>query len=244
VLVNEAFVKRYFPGRDAVGRRLMFGGSNHPVLDREIVGVIADIRKEVRAPAKETVFIPYAQWETPENLTFYVRGADNQGGLADTVRQVARSLDPSVPLRRVKPLETVVMDSLYTDRLIALLSAAFGILATLLAAMGLYGVVAYAVARRTPEIGIRVALGALPADVLRLVLKEAGAMAATGIAIGLALAWGLSRYLKSELFGVKADDPAIFAAAAGVLLLAAFLAAFAPGRRAARIDPISALKYE
>jgi predicted permease len=244
VLVNEAFVKRYFAGRDAVGRRLMFGRSNHPVLDREIVGVVADFRTEVREPAKETVYMPYAQWETPESLTFYVRGADNQAGLADTVRQIARGMDSNVPLRRIKPLTVLVSDSIYTDRLIALLSAAFGVLATLLAALGLYGVVAYAVARRTPEIGIRMALGALPGDVLRMVLKEAGGMAAAGVAIGLAGAWGLSRYLRSELFGVRADDPTIFAGAALVLLAVAFLAALVPGRRAARIDPMAALKYE
>jgi len=244
VVVNEAFARRYFAGRDPLGHRMMFGGSNKPVLDMEIVGVVADFHKEVREAEKETLFIPYAQWKTPEELTFYVRGAESADGLAGTVRQVARSLDPNVPLRKVKPLDLVVQDSIYTDRLIALLSAAFGVLATLLAAIGLYGVVAYAVTRRTPEIGIRVALGALPGDVLRMVLKEAAGMAAVGIAIGLAGAWGLSRYVKSELFGVRADDPAIFAAAAAVLLAVAFLAAVGPGRRAARIDPIRALKYE
>jgi predicted permease len=242
VLVNEAFVKRYCAGRNPIGLRFQFGASDPPKFDRQIVGVVADFRKEVREPAKETVFLPYAQWDTPEGLTFYVRGA--AAGLAGTVRQVARSLDPNVPLREIKPLNVVVQESIYTDRLIALLSAAFGVLATLLAALGLYGVMAYAVARRTSEIGIRMALGALPGDVLRLVLREAGGLAAVGVAAGLAGAWGLSRYLKSELFGVRADDPAIFAAAAVVLLVVAFLAAFVPGRRAARIDPIVALKYE
>ena len=244
VLVNETFARRYFAGANPVGRHLMFGNSNHPVLDREIVGVVADIRKEVRDAAKETVFMPYAQWATPENLTFYVRGADSESGLGATVRQVARSLDPNVPLRRVKAVNLVLLDSIYTDRLIALLSAAFGVLATLLAALGLYGVVAYGVARRTPEIGIRVALGALPRDVVGMVVKEAGSMAALGVAIGLAAAWGFSRYLKSELFGVQADDPVIFGAAALVLLSVALLAAYGPGRRASRIDPIKALKYE
>jgi len=244
VVVNEAFAKRYFAGRDPVGRRLMFGASNRAVLDREIVGVAADMRREVREPAKETLFLPYAQWETPERLTFYVRGAGDEAGLAATVRQLARAMDPNVPLRNVKPLTVLVSDSIYTDRLIALLSAAFGALATLLAAIGLYGVMAYAVARRTPEIGIRMALGALPGDVLRMVLTEAGAMAGVGVALGLAGAWGLSRYLGSQLFGVKADDPAIFAGGAAVLLVVAFVAAFVPGRRAAHIDPIAALKYE
>jgi len=244
VVVNETFARRYFAGRDALGHHMMFGSSNHPVLDMEIVGVVADFHKEVRDKQKETVMIPYAQWKTPEGVTFFVRGAENADAIVSTVRQVAREADPNVPIRRPRPLDVVVQDSIYTDRLIALLSTAFGILATLLAAIGLYGVLAYAVARRTPEIGIRVAMGALPRDVLGMVLKEAGSMAVVGVAVGLAGAWALSRYIKSELFGVNADDPVIFATAAFVLLAAAFLAAYGPGRRASRIDPIRALKYE
>ena len=244
VLVNQAFVKRYFAGRDPIGQRLMFGGGSHPVLDREIVGVVADFHKQVRDPAKETLFYPYAQWKTPERLEFYVRAAENHSPLPASVRQIARAMDSNIPLRRMEPLETAIGDSIYTERMIALLSAAFGVLATLLAALGLYGVVAYSVARRTSEIGIRMALGAVPSDVVGMLMKEAGGMTAVGVSIGLASAWALSRYLKAELFGVRADDPAIFAAAAVALLAVAFLATLVPGLRAARIAPISALKYE
>ncbi len=244
VLVNEAFVRRYFNGRDALGRRLMMGESNHPVLDREIVGVVADTRKEVREPAKETIYFPYLQWERPTRLTFYVRGAGDETRLASAVRQLVTSMEANVPVRNVKPLALQVRESIYTDRLIAILAIAFGALATLLSAIGLYGVVAYAVARRTSEIGVRMALGAVPADVIRMLLKEAGQTAVTGIAIGLAGALALSRYVQSQLFGVKAADPAVFAGAAGLLALVALAAALVPGRRASRINPVSALKWE
>ena len=244
VVVNEAFVKRYFAGRDPIGRRMMIGGSNKPVLDREIVGVVADTRKEVREPAKETFYYPYAQWDRPTRLTFYIRGAGDENRIATTIRRVAREMDASLPVRNVKPVTVIVRESIYSDRLIAMLSMAFGVLATLLAAIGLYGVVAYAVARRTSEIGLRMALGAVPGDVLLMVLREAGAMAGAGIAIGLAAAVVAGRLVASQLFGVKSADPKILAAAAAVLAVVAVVAALVPGRRAARINPVSALKYE
>ena len=244
VVVNEAFVKRYFAGRDPVGRRLMFGASNKPVLDREIVGVAADVRSDVKKPAKETIFTPYLQWDRPARLTFYVRASGDEDRLATTVRQLVRSLDANVPVRNVKPVIVQVEESIYSDRLIAMLSVAFGVLATLLAALGLYGVVAYAVARRTPEIGMRIALGAVPADVIRMVLLDAGRTAGAGIAIGLLGSWLLSRYVQSQLFAVEASDPAVFAGAAAMLAVVAMAAAFVLGRRAARIDPLAALKYE
>ncbi len=244
VVVNEAFAKRYFAGRDAIGRRLMRGASNHPVLDHEIVGVAADSHVDVRKPPKETFFFPYAQWKKPERLTFYVRTAGDENRLAAEIRQVVRAADANVPAGNLTPMDVRIRETIYTDRLIALLSGAFGLLATLLAAIGLYGVVAYAVAQRTAEIGIRMALGAPPAGVLRMILWEAGRMAGAGIAIGLVAAIALSRLLESQLFGVQAADPAILAAAALLLAAIALVAAFVPGWRASRIDPISALKYE
>jgi predicted permease len=244
VLVNEAFARRYFAGRNPVGRHLMFGGGSHPVLDREIVGVAADSRTEVRTPPKITVYMPYAQWVKPERLMFYLRTAGDQTRLAGDIRRVVREADPNLPIATIQPLEVRIRERLYTDRLIAMLSTAFGVLATLLAAIGLYGVIAYAVTRRTSEIGIRMALGAVPANVLRLILREAAAMAALGIAIGLAAALALSRLVQSQLFGVEAADPRVYAAAAACLAAVALLAAAIPALRAARIDPVKALKYE
>ncbi len=244
VVVNEAFAKKYFDRKDPVGRRMAIGESNHPVLNLEIVGVAADSRVEVRKPASETWYFPFAQWGQPERLQFYVRTAGDPDRLASGVRQAVRTADPDVPMGALKPMDVWIAESIYVERLIAMLSGAFGVAATLLAAIGIYGVVAYAVARRTAEIGIRMALGAQPARVLRMILLEAGSMAALGIAIGLAAAFGLSRLVASQLFGVKPADPAVFAGAAGVLALVALAAALVPGWRASRIQPVQALKYE
>jgi predicted permease len=244
VAINEAFARKYFAGRNPIGGRIMIGGSNHPVFDHEIVGVAADTHIAVRDQPKETIFTPYAQWNRPGRLVYYVRTAGDTRGLASTIRQVVRAADASVPMGDLKPVEVHIQDSMYSDRLIAMLSAAFGLLATLLAAIGLYGVIAHAVTRRTAEIGVRMALGAKPSVVLRMVLLEAGRMAAVGIVIGLAAALALSRLVESQLFGMKAADPAIFAGSAGLLAAVALVAAFAPGWRASKIEPVTALKYE
>ncbi len=244
VVVNDAFVRRYLAGKDPIGRRLMFGGSNHPVFNREIVGVIPDIHNGVRDQAKETIYMPYEQWDKPERLVFYIRANGDAARLTANIRRVVREVDPNIPVMTIQPLDLKIRDSLYTEQLIALLSEAFGALATLLAAIGLYGVVAYAVARRTPEIGIRMALGAVPVQVVLMILREAGAMAAAGIAIGLGGALALSRLVDSQLFGIKAANPVVLGGAAGVLALVALLAAILPSWKAARIDPVRALKYE
>ena len=244
VVVNETFARKYFAGRNPIGGHLMIGGSNHPVFDHEIVGVAADVHISVRDKPEETIFTPYAQWNRPGRLVYYVRTAGDAGGLASTIRQLMRAEDPNVPMGDQKTMEINIQDDIYTDRLIAMLSAAFGFLATLLAAIGLYGVIAHAVARRTAEIGVRMALGAQPAVVLRMILWEAGRMAALGIGLGLMAAYLASRYIESQLYGMRAADPAIFTAGAALLAAVAVVAALVPGWRASKIDPVAALKYE
>ena len=244
VIVNETFARKYFAGRNPIGSHLMQGGSDHPVFDHEIVGVAADTHTGVRDQPKETYFIPYAQWKRPERLVFYVRTAGDTGGLASTIRQVVRALDPNVPMGELSPMEVHIQDDIYTDRLIAMLSGAFGLLATLLAAIGLYGVIAHSVTRRTAEIGVRMALGAQPAVVLRMILVEAGRMAGAGIVIGLIAAFAVSHYVESQLYGMKAADPTVFTAGAVLLAVVAVAAALVPGWRASRIEPVVALKYE
>jgi predicted permease len=244
VVVNEAFAKKYFPGRNPLGGHFMIGGGNHPVFDHEIVGVAADTHVEVRDQPKETFFFPYAQWKRPEAITFYVRTAGDTGGLAETIRAVVRAADPNVPVGGLKPVDVKIRESIYTDRLIAMLSGAFGLLATLLAAIGLYGVIAHAVTRRTAEIGVRMALGAKPSEVLRMIVWEAGRMAGVGILIGLVAAFAISRLVESQLYGMKANDPAIFASGAVLLVVVALAAALVPGWRASKIEPVVALKYE
>jgi predicted permease len=244
VVINETFAKKYFAGRNPIGGHLMVGGSSHPVFDHEIVGVAADTHIDVRTKPVETFFLPYAQWKTPGRLEFYVRTAGDTGGLASSIRQVVRAADPNIPMGELQSIDVRIGNDIYTDRLIAMLSGAFGLLATLLAAIGLYGVIAHAVTRRTAEIGVRMALGAQPAVVLRMILWEAGRMAGVGIAIGLIAAFLVSRYVESQLYGMKAADPAVFAAGAALLAFVAVAAALVPGWRASRIEPVAALKYE
>jgi predicted permease len=244
VVVNESFVTRYFGGQNPMGRHVAMLGPKATAVDREIVGVAADVRTNVRRETGPTVYFPYTQRETPARLAFYVRVTGDDGRLAAAIRRAVREADAGLPVPEVKPVELRINESLYTTRLVAVLSTAFGILATLLAAIGLYGVIAYAVARRTGEIGVRMALGALPGDVVRMVLADAGRMVAAGIAIGLAAALVLSRYVESQLFGIQAADLAVYAGAAGALAAVAALAAFVPARRASRIDPVTALRHE
>ncbi len=244
VVVNEAFVKRYCKGRNPLGLHMMLGGGSHPVLDHEIVGVAGDSRASSREPANEALYYPFSQSDKPDRLMFYVRSAGDASGLGNSIRAAAREADANVPLYSMFPITLRIADSIYGERLLAMLSIAFGALATLLAALGLYGIVAFTVARRTAEIGLRMALGAQPGDMLRMVVMEAARLALAGIAIGSAGALALSRLVQAQLFGVKAADPLILTGAAALLALVALGAALAPGLRAARIDPMLALKYE
>jgi putative ABC transport system permease protein len=214
------------------------------VLDREIVGVVADIRGKSREPARETIYYPNSQWGSPDRMMFYVRSAGDPGALGPSIRAAARAADANVPLWEMSPLTLRIADSINAERLLAMLSIAFGVLATLLAALGLYGIVAFTVARRTAEIGLRMALGAQPGDMLRMVVLEAARLALVGIAIGSAVALAVSRLVESQLFGVEAANPVILTCAAALLALVALGAAMMPGLRAARINPVAALKYE
>jgi ABC-type antimicrobial peptide transport system permease subunit len=177
-------------------------------------------------------------------MVFYLRAVGSETRLAAAIRTAVREADAGLPVPEIQPVELRIRESLYTERLVAVLSSAFGILATLLAAVGIYGVIAFAVARRTAEIGVRMALGALPAAVLRMVLLDAARMVAAGVVIGLGAAFALSRYVESQLFGIQAADLPIYAGAAGALAAVAALAALVPAWRASRIDPVSALRYE
>jgi predicted permease len=244
VLVNEAFAKHYFGSDNPIGRRFMFGASNQRPFDQEIVGVVADFRNGARRPPAESVYIPYARDRPAPRLTFYLRTTGSESALAGEVRKLVRSMDPGVPVGDPAPMRNLIRDSIYVDRLIAILAAAFGMLATVLAAIGLYGVVAYTIALRTGEIGVRMALGALPGNILRMFLKQTSVTIVTGLVIGGAGALALSRLVQSRLFGIEAMDPAMLLAAGAALTLVALVAVFFPARRASRIDPLRALKYE
>lgn len=244
-LVSESMAKRFFPGRNPLGMHFAFGGGNGVKPDIEIVGVVKDVKQEhVSSTIQPYVYIPYAQRTKITGMTFYVRSERDPLLLASSLQGVVRQMDANLPVYDLKTMERVVEEDLFSARMVAVLSAAFAGLAALLAALGIYGVLAYVVVQRTREIGIRMALGAVAGHVRLLILREVGLMVLIGVAVGLPAAYGLARLSESLLFGVHASDPAVYAVALGLIGLIALAACFIPARRATRVDPLVALRYE
>jgi putative ABC transport system permease protein len=247
-VVNEAFVQRYLGGASPVGLHLGIGedpGTKTPI---EIVGVARNTKYiDIREKPTPQVYFPYVEAGQIENLTVYVRTVSDPAAMTDVVRRQVAALDSSMPIYNVRTLDERVEASVVNERLIATLSAMFSGLATLLAVVGLYGVMAYTVARRTREIGIRMALGAVGGDVARRVLGEAGRLVLAGLALGLAGAWGIARLVQSvetPLYGVQPLDAVTLGVASIGLVAVSALAAFIPARRAAGVSPMSALRDE
>jgi predicted permease len=244
-IVNERFAKKYFKDGAALGRHIGMGGNPGTKLDIEIVGIARDTKYEsMRDEVPFEVYQPYTQTDFVIGMTAYVRTARPPEQAFPTVRQVVNSLDSNLPVSEMKTLEQQQEESLITERLVATLSAAFGILATLLAAIGLYGVMAYIVAQRTREIGVRIALGAETSDVLWMVMKEVALLAAIGIVIGLSASYGVTRFAQSQLYGIQANDTFSIAMATLGIASVAFTSGLIPARRAAHVDPIRALRWE
>ena len=244
VVVNEAFAKRFARAGNLLGKHMAFSTGN-AVPDYEIIGIVRDTKYvSLRDEPQPFVWRGFAQVDRLDGATFYVRTLRDENGLGPDIRRLVRGMDANLPVYEMQSMQVRVEESIYRDRMVATLASAFGALATLLAAIGLYGVVAFNVARRTAEMGLRMALGALPGDVLALVMREVGWMVASGAVSGLAAAWLLGRYVQSQLYGVTAKDPLVFAGAATILMAVAMAAGFIPARRASRIDPIVALRYE
>jgi len=243
-MINETAAQSFFGNQNPLGRHFGFGG-RRGIADIEIVGVVKDdkglgLKREV----PRFVYVPYMQANSVTHMTVYVRTMQAPSQMTATLRRVVQQADADLPVADMKTMNTQVDEFLFTERLVAILSAVFGCLATLLAAVGLYGVMAYTVSRRTREIGIRVALGASRAEVVRLVMREVGWMAAIGIAIGLPGAIAIGRLIQSQLFGLAAYDPFTLALATAALAAAALLAGYIPAARATRIDPMVALRHE
>jgi putative ABC transport system permease protein len=241
VVVNEAFVRTYFPGGDALGARLRFS----PRLPAfTIVGIVADakVRGAREAPRVET-FAPYWQFTEP-GMNIILKAAGNPAQLAGPLRQAVASIDPNVPVSPVTILSELVSGSIEQPRFFATLALAFAIVALALAAIGLYGVMAYSVSQRTAEIGVRMALGASPFEVFRLVIGDGLRVTAAGLAVGTIGSFMVARWLATLLFGVGPGEPVVFLSTAALLLLVAAAACLIPARRATRVDPMIALRAE
>ena len=244
-VVSEAMAKRFFPGRNAVGMHFAFGGGNKTVPDILIVGVVKNVQQEhVSTTPQPYAYIPYAQRPKLQKMAFYVRTERDPLLAATSLQEVVRQLDANLPVYELKTMQRVVDEDLFSARMVATLSAAFAGLAALLAALGIYGVLAYVVVQRTREIGIRMALGAAAGDVRLLIMREVGLMVLLGVGCGLPAAYLLGRYSESQLFGVHASDPLVYASGLALIAGIALAACFLPARRATRVDPLVALRYE
>jgi predicted permease len=242
-IINETMATYFFGKDNPLGHRIGWGRGS--ATDIEVVGVAKDSKTStLRQQARRFVYVPYMQEDELGSMTFYVRARGDASAVGASIRQVAQRVDPNLPIYEMKTMARVMDESLFLERMVAALSVAFGALATLLAAIGLYGVMSYSVARRTREIGIRMALGAERNSVMWLVLKEVAAMVVIGVAVGVPLALALSRIVQSQLFDLSANDPIAIAASAAILAFVALAAGYLPARRATRVDPMIALRYE
>jgi predicted permease len=244
-IANERFVKKYFGNANPIGRRVGFGDNPNTPTPIEIIGVVADAKyTDVRDEVQRQLFFPYLESRNAGGFTVYLRTTLDSNSAFAIARDTIRELDANLPMSGLRTFERQIEQSLRSERMIATMSGAFGALATILAIVGVYGVMAYTVARRTREIGIRMALGASATRIAWLVVREILTIAAAGMAIGLPLAWWLSRYVEAQLYDVKPMDPLAVAAAMIALTLVAAVAGIIPSRRATRVNPVTALRYE
>jgi putative ABC transport system permease protein len=246
-IVDETLARQYWPNEDAIGKRLAIGGTpapGQPIPWMTIVGIVAHVKNYgVDQPSRIETYIPNAQ-QPGSGGNVVIRTSGDPGAAASALRAAVHAVDPDIPLFDLRPLENLVADASAPRRLSVTLIASFAFLALVLAAVGIYGVMAYAVAQRRHEIGIRMALGAQPGEVLRMVLRQGLYLAGAGIAVGLLGALGLSRLIAGLLFQVSAHDAFTFTFGAFVLAAIALLACWIPARRATRVDPVVALRYE
>ena len=243
-IVSEAFKRKFSPNEEIVGKYMQIGSGAKN--DTEIVGVARDSKySDVKRAAPPVFFSPYRQDKQLASVSLYVlaRGLP-PGELASPIKKTVAGLDPDLPIERMRTFEAQVEDNIFLDRMITSMATAFAALATFLAAVGLYGVLAYSVARRTREIGIRLAIGADPKSVRRMLLKEVGILALIGVAIGAPAAIALAKFAEPLLYGLKSYDPVVIIAATVLILAVALVSGYAPARLAMNVEPLAALRHE
>jgi putative ABC transport system permease protein len=243
-VISHSMAGAVWPGQDPIGKHLRLGAKDSKEPWRTVVGVVADIKQSAFDPEPgRTTYVPFAQ--VPEaSSSLAVRTSRDPLALAGAVREQVRTLDADQPAYDIRSLEQVVSDNLSGVEFSARTMVVFGFVAVVLAAAGIFAVMAYYVVQRTHEIGVRVALGARPSDVLGLVMGSAGAMVGAGLVLGVAGAFGMAHALSSVLFGVLQIDVTVFASLTALLAFVAALAAYVPARWATRVDPMVALRYE
>jgi len=244
-IVNEAFLEKFKLGPPNVAIGKFMGRSGSDSLNMQIVGVVPNIKyNDVKQLPQALFYVPWQQEGIIGSLYFYARSTLPMDQLLAAVPAMMKRIDPTVPVQELKTLPAQMRENIFLDRMISILSAAFALLATLLAAVGLYGVLAYSVSQRTREIGVRMALGADSTQVQRMVLRQVGVMIGVGAGIGALAALGLGRAAKSMLFGLEGHDPVVFTLAVLLLAGVAFAAGWQPARRASRTEPMRALRYD
>jgi predicted permease len=242
IIVNETFARHFFEGQNPVGRRV---GVTAGVYNLEIIGVVKDSKYTgLREGAIRMIYVPHRPGPWAGQMVVHLRTVGNPVAVASALREKVRELDKNAPVFNVHTVQDELARSLLRERLVGTITGLFGALALVLAAIGLYGLMSYGVSRRTREFGIRMAIGAEAGSIVSLVLKEAMWLLIAGVAVGLAAAWALGRIVKSMLFGIEPADPVSALIAVVVLAAAAVVAAWIPARRASRVDPTRALRYQ
>jgi predicted permease len=244
-IVNQSFARRYFGEHgNPIGKRIGFGDNPNTPTPIEIIGVVADSKyTDVRDDIQQQAFFPYLELRSPGAFTVYARTTQPPDAMFGTIRQLVQRIDPNLPVFATRTLDRQIDQSLRRERLVATMSAAFGGLATLLAVVGLYGVMSYTVARRTREIGLRMALGAQPGAIVWMIVREVLVIAGAGIAAAVPASWWLGRLVATQLYGVVPSDPIAIGGAVLLLTVVAVIAGLVPSLRAARIDPTRALRF-
>jgi predicted permease len=245
VMINETFARKFFAGRDPIGRHLGFGSDPGTRTDMEVIGVVKDVKyTDLRDEIPPQAYIPYLAGRGAGGMTVYVRTTADPKSMMNLIREKVRDLDANMPIFDMRTTDEQIQNSLSAERMIASLSTVFGLLATILAAVGLYGLMAYNVVQRTREIGIRMALGAAQGDVVWMVMRDVLILVGIGIAVGVPAALALTSVVRSQLYGLTGHDPFTLILATVGLAVVAFAAGYIPAIRASRLDPMRALRYE